>query len=120
AAALQAVLDAMDRLKSAEPSQEDLDRARQSLISSYLQETATIDGQVDALLDIEQYGLGRDYMLNFAARMAAVSAEEVRTAAQKHLNTAALAIAVVGPASMLSDPLKKLGQVSVIGSSHSF
>jgi zinc protease len=120
AAAVQAVLDAMERLRSADIPQEDLDRAKQSVISSFAQETATSDGQVGALLDIEQYGLGRDYLINFAARVAAVSAAEVKQAAQTHLDPRALAISVVGPAASLSEPLKKLGQVKVVGGRHTF
>jgi zinc protease len=119
-AALQACLDAIERLKSAESPQEEVERAKQSVIASYAQDTATAEGQINALLDIEQYGLGRDYMMNFEARVAAVSADEVKSAAQKHLNSAALAISVVGPAAALSDGLKKIGQVSVVAGRHTF
>jgi zinc protease len=110
----------MERLKSADIPQEDLDAAKKSLIASYAQDSATAAGQIGAIFDIEQYGLGRDYMINFEARVAAITADEVRSAAQRHLNASAVAIAVVGPASALSDPLKKLGQVSVVGSRQTF
>src|SRR5215471_11099677 len=109
AAAAQAVLDAMERLKSGAIPPEELERARQTVISSYAQDTANIEGQVAALFDIEQYGLGRDYMMNFGARVAVVTADEVKSAAQKHLNSAAVAVAVIGPAATLAESLKKFG-----------
>jgi zinc protease len=112
--AIQAVIDAMERLKTTIP-QEDLDRAKQSVFSLYAHDLATDEGQIAALLDIERYGLGRDYMMNFEARVAAVTAEEVKSAAQKHLSPAALVISVVGPGASLSESLKKLGQVSLVG-----
>jgi zinc protease len=114
ATAIQAVIDAMEHLKAAAIPQEELDRAKQGVSSSYSRDVATGQGFLTALLDIERYGLGRDYMLNFEARVGAVTAEEVRTAAQNHLNPSALAISVVGPGASLSDSLKKLGQVSLV------
>src|SRR5262245_19644132 len=120
APAVQAVIESMERLKSADIPQEDLERARQSVISSYAQDASNAEGQVTAIFDIEQYGLGRDYMMNFGARVAAVSADEVKTAAQKHLNPAAVVVSVVGPAATLAEPLKKLGQVSIIGARQNF
>jgi len=120
ATALQAILDTMERLKSGDIPQEDLEAAKQSLIASYAQDSATAGGQIASIFDIEQYGLGRDYMLNFQARVAAITSNDVNSAAKKHLNAAAVAIAAVGPASALSDPLKKLGQVSVVGSRQAF
>lgn len=119
-AAVQAILDAMERLKSADIPQEDLEAAKQSLKASYAQGSASGAGQIGAIFDIEQYGLGRDYLLNFDARVAAITSDEVKSAAKKHLNTTAIAIAAVGPASTLSDLLKKLGQVSVVGSRQTF
>jgi len=120
AAAAQAVLDAMERLKSGAIPPEELERARQTVISSYAQDTANIEGQVAALFDIEQYGLGRDYMMNFGARVAVVTADEVKSAAQKHLNSAAVAVAVIGPAATLAESLKKFGHVSIVGGRQNF
>src|SRR5262249_596997 len=82
-AALQAILEAMERLKSADIRQEDLEAAKQSLIASYTQDSGSAAGQIGAIFDIEQYGLGRDYLLNFGARVAAITSDEVKSAAQK-------------------------------------
>jgi zinc protease len=120
AAALQGILDGIEHLKSADIPQADLEAAKQSLIASYAQDTATTAGQIAALFDIEQYGLGRDYMLNFEARVGATSSDEIKAAAKKHLDAMAVAISAVGPAAVLSDPLKKLGPVSVVGSRQTF
>ena len=75
---MQAALDAMERMKSGDVPAEEIERAKQSVISSYVQDTTTFDGQISALFDIEQYGLGRDYILNFEARVAAVGSATAR------------------------------------------
>ena len=120
ATAVQTVIDAMERLRAGDIPPEELEQAKQKVITSYAQDTATSEGQMTALLDIEQYGLGRDYLLNFAARVAAVRADEVKSAAQKHLSPQSLVVSAVGPAASLSVSLKKLGQVSVVGGQHTF
>jgi zinc protease len=120
APALQGVLDSIEHLKSADIPQADLDAAKQSLVASYAQDTATTPGQIGALFDIEQYGLGRDYMLNFEARVGAIRPDEIKAAANKHLNAMTVAITAIGPAAALSDPLKKLGQVSVVSGRQTF
>ena len=115
AAGLAALLDAIERLRTGSIAPEDVERAKEGVVASYNRDSGSPQGQITALLDIEEYGLGRDYLINFEARVAAITADEVKAAAQKHLSAQAVAIGVVGPAAALSDPLKTLGQVSVIG-----
>ena len=54
-------------------------------------------GSPAALLDMEFYGLGLDYVLRLPERIRAVSAEEVQAAAQKYLPTDRYALVVAGP-----------------------
>ncbi|HYL98276.1 MAG TPA: hypothetical protein VEZ90_04920, partial [Blastocatellia bacterium] len=82
-------------------------------ISSFESSLATESGNANILLDIEQYGLGRDYIINFADRVNAVSMDEISAAARKHLNPQALAIAAVGPADRLQVAFSRIGPVSI-------
>jgi predicted Zn-dependent peptidase len=64
-------------------------------------------------LEIELYELGRDYLLNFATRVNAVTAADVQKAAQSYLKPQSVAIAVVATDEKVKESLKKLGPVSV-------
>ncbi|MGH9824589.1 MAG: M16 family metallopeptidase, partial [Blastocatellia bacterium] len=111
--ATQAVVSAMINLIQGGASEEDVNRIKGEIIAAFASSGNTDAGRGDLLLEIEQYGLGRDYSINFADRLNAVSIEEITAAAGKHLKPGALAIAVVGPASQLQTAFAKLGQVSV-------
>ncbi|MER3513431.1 MAG: hypothetical protein C4310_02705 [Chloroflexota bacterium] len=57
----------------------------------------TNEGVAQALLDMERYGLGLDYLQRYTDLIKAITAEQVQAAAQKYLNPDAYALAVAGP-----------------------
>jgi zinc protease len=54
------------------------------------------EGVAGAILNIETYGLGLDYLSNYADLIRAISMEDVQAAARKYMNPAAYALAVAG------------------------
>ncbi len=57
----------------------------------------TNDGVAGIILDMELYGLGLDYLLNYPDRINAINAASVQAAAQKYLDAENYALAVAGP-----------------------
>ena len=57
----------------------------------------TNDGVAGIILDMELYGLGLDYLVNYPDRINAISAASVQAAAQKYLDAEKFALAVAGP-----------------------
>jgi zinc protease len=57
----------------------------------------TNDGVAGIILDMELYGLGLDYLINYPDRINAITAASVQTAAQKYLDAENFALAVAGP-----------------------
>lgn len=57
----------------------------------------TNDGVAGIILDMELYGLGLDYLLNYPDRINAITAASVQAAAQKYLDSENFALAVAGP-----------------------
>lgn len=57
----------------------------------------TNEGIAQAILDMERYRLGLDYLERYAALIAAITAEQVQAAAQRWLDPDAYALAVAGP-----------------------
>jgi zinc protease len=103
----------MVRLQSEAPASERVESAKSKLIRKIAEQLKTNDGAAEVILDIETYGLGRDYLVNLAERVTAVTPVDVQRAAQNYLKPQSAAIVTAGPASTLQSALKSLGVVSV-------
>lgn len=57
----------------------------------------TNDGVAGIILDMELYGLGLDYLVNYPDRINAINASSVQAAAQNYLDSKNFALAVAGP-----------------------
>jgi zinc protease len=112
--AIESALAMMSRLQSAPPSTEQVESAKNRLIATFTDRLRTTEGAAEVILDIELYGLGRDYMINFADRVNAVTPADVLQAARTYLKPQSVAIVVRGAASQLETPLKRLGTVTVV------
>lgn len=107
------ITDTMTRMIANLPSAESVDAAKSKLIAAMAERLKTADGTVEMILDIEMYGLGRDYLISFADRVNAISPVDVQRAAQAHLKPQSLVIVIAGPASRLESHFKKLGNITV-------
>ncbi|MCI0487644.1 MAG: insulinase family protein [Blastocatellia bacterium] len=114
AGAIEAVIAAMSELQTRSPALDRVEAAKSKIISGFQERLRTNEGAADAILDVELYGLGRDYMLNFVDRVNAVTPSDVQQAAKDHLKPQALAVVVAGPSSKLESALKKNGPVTVM------
>ena len=73
----------------------------------------TDEGAASVILDIETYGLGRDYVVHYAERINAITASDVQHAAQTYLKPQALTIVIAGPPARFENLVKKLGPSTV-------
>lgn len=107
------ILDAMEALRVAPPSESELDRARSWLALGLPRGLETAGSVADRVADIESHGLGDDYLARFVERVSAVSGEQVRAAAHRHLQPARTSIALVGDLARIRKPLESLGRAEV-------
>jgi zinc protease len=112
-AMIQASLDQMTRLQSGQPAIEQVEAAKARLISMMGERLKTTDGVAEVMLDIETYRLGRDYLINFAERVNAVTPGDVQRAAQNYLKLQTAVTVIAGPAVKLEPLMKKLGAVTI-------
>ena len=110
---IDVIVDTMTRMPASQPAAERVEAAKAKLIAAMAERLKTTEGTAALILDIETYGLGRDYVVNLADRVSAVSAADVQRAAQAHLKPQSMAIAIAGPASRFETALKKVGAVTV-------
>jgi zinc protease len=107
-------LESMSRLQSGQPSVEEVEAAKSRIISSMAERLRTNEGTAGVILDIELYGLGRDYLINFADRLNRVTPADVQRAAQTYLRPQTAVAVIAAPAGRIEEPLKRLGNVTVI------
>ncbi|HEX8089117.1 MAG TPA: hypothetical protein VF762_09715, partial [Blastocatellia bacterium] len=109
-----AAIEAMSALQASAPPIDRVEAAKSRLIASMTERLKTAESTASVILEIETYGLGRDYLLNYAGRVNAITPQDVQRAAQNYLKPQSVAIAVAGPASQIEEPLRRLGAVTVL------
>jgi len=111
---IKSITTVMTRLDGQPPTLEQVEAAKSRLIAAMgerLRDPAATDGLI---LDIESYGLGRDYLLRYAERVNAVTPADIQAAARALLKPEAMAVVVSGPAAQLESDAKRFGPVTVI------
>jgi len=93
---------------------EPLRRARERLASTFPQQLQTAEG-VAALMGVNRiFGLPDEQLTSYVERVRRVSAQDVREAAAAYLDTARVAVVVVGDATLLHEDLAALGPFEVV------
>jgi zinc protease len=113
AGVLNSVQTAMNRLQTTLPAGEQVESAKSRLITEMAEKLKGNDGASQVLLDIETFGLGRDYLINFAERVSATTPAAVQQAAQSYLKPQSAVVVIAGPASKLEGAVKSLGAATV-------
>jgi zinc protease len=114
AEAIGYVISAMNDLKSRPIQALDFERARADVVSEIQNHLESPQGAAIALLEIEQYGLGRDYLIHCLDWARAVSLGDMTRVSQKYLKPESLAIAVAAPAGQVEGALRPLGAITIV------
>ncbi len=88
----------LQKVRDAEISPAELERAKTMMISSHAIDLQTNDEQARDLATNQLFGLGADEGAGYAAQINKITAADVQRAAQKYLRMENAALAVVGPA----------------------
>ncbi len=95
--AVEAMLSELRRIQDEPVSNEELDDVKDYATGIQPLRLESNDGIAAALLDMEFYNLGLDYLQRLPSLVRAVTPEQVQSAAQKYLNTETYALVVAGP-----------------------
>lgn len=100
--ALAAVREVIEKFAAEGPTAQEVEDARRYLLGSQARAWETAEEAAAALVEARRFGLGGDE----AARIAAVTPEDVRRAARRHLDPRALTVAAAGPIDARGRPLR--------------
>lgn len=95
--AIESMLGEVERITSEPVSEDELADNKANFTGRLPLQLETNEGVAGAILTMERYQLGLDYLRNYAAVIDAITAEEILAAAQRYLNPACYALAVAGP-----------------------
>jgi zinc protease len=108
------ITNLMARLQAQPPSLEQIEAAKVRLLAAMGERLRANPAIADLILDIESYGLGRDYVLHYAERVNAVTPADIQAAARDCFKPNTLVIALSGSAARLGADARKLGAVTVV------
>ncbi len=114
--ATKAALDVISGLSKSPFTDVELNRARDSILSSFIFQYDTRDKVLAERERLEFYGYPADYLENFKAGLEKVTVADLNAAAKKYIHTDKLAVLVVGNGPEIKPPLTdlNLGEVHTV------
>jgi len=113
AAAIDALLEEARLIRTTSPPTEaEVERARQSILNSFVFESDSTREILNQQLRYEYYGYPLDWLERYQKGIEAVTVEQARAAAAAHLHPDRFSILVVGPGEGMDAPLSNYGEVT--------
>jgi zinc protease len=103
------VLTELRRIRTGDVEARELDDTKNYLIGVFPAMVQTASDIAGRLLDMELYGLPRDYFDRYRENIAAVGKDDVERVAQKYIDPERVLIVIVGNAAQIREPLGTLG-----------
>jgi zinc protease len=104
AAARETLLKEFDRIRAEPVSAAELEDAKSYLAGSFVFDLETNADLADMMIMVERYGLGFGYPEEYVKKIRAVTAEDVKRVAERHLDPKALIWVVSGPVDEKGEP----------------
>jgi zinc protease len=111
-AATQAVLKVIGQLKTDPPTPEELKKAKDDVMNSFIFHYDTPEKTLNEQVVLAFYGYPPDFLEKYKDGIARVTAADVTRVANKYIDVSKLAIVVVGNKSEIKPPLTALGHVT--------
>jgi zinc protease len=112
AAAIEALNEEIDGLLRNPATPEELKRAKDSILNSFVFSVDSKEKVLSARMRYEFYGYPPDFLERYRAGIERVTADDVARAARKHVHKDRIALLVVGKESDFDRPLSSFGPVT--------
>jgi zinc protease len=111
-AATQAILEEIGRLKTKPPTPEELRKAKEQVLNSFIFHYDTPEKTLNEQVNLAFFGYPPDFLEKYKDGIERVTAADVTRVANKYIDVSKLAIVVVGNNSEIKPPLSTLGKVT--------
>ena len=95
-ASLKEIYGEIDRLRNEAPPVQELTGIKNNLAGVFTIQNSSREGVIGQLQFADLHGLGADYLENYVKNILAVTPDDVRATAQKHIDPAKISMAIVG------------------------
>lgn len=113
-AAVKAIVEEIERLKTEPPSTDELKRAKDQVLNSFIFNYDSPDKTLSEQVTLAFFGYPSDFLDKYKSGIEGVTAADVSRVAAKYIDTSKLAIVVVGNESEMKTPLSTLGKVTTV------
>src|SRR6187551_3241361 len=118
--AMQALLENLDKIASAPPSEAEVGMASRYLSDSFLFRTETLGAVADLTAKLAILGLPDDYFDTYRSALRKLDNATVYGAAQKYFQIKNPVMVVAGDAALIAKPLSHFAKVVIIDPEHDF
>ena len=118
--AMQALLENLDKISSAPPSEAEVGMASRYLSDSFLFRTETLGAVADLTVKLATLGLPDDYFDLYRGALRKLDNATVYGAAQKYFKIKNPVLVVAGDAALIAKPLSHFAKVVIIDPEHDF
>lgn len=113
-AAVKAIVDEIERLKTQPPTGDELKKAKDQVLNSFIFNYDSPDKTLSEQVTLAFYGYPTDFLEKYKTGIEGVTAGDVSRVAAKYIDTSKLGIVVVGNESEMKTPLSSLGKVTTV------
>ncbi len=113
APSLQEFLYELERLRNIKVSDKELGQAKSYLAGSFQLGLETQSGLAGRLLERKLYNLPEDYLETYVDKIMAITPDQIRDVARKHIDLDNLVICIVGDANKIKSDLQYFGNIDV-------
>lgn len=114
AAGIEALIEEARNLTAAPPTAEEVARAKESILSSFIFNFDSREEILGRQLELAFFDYPLDWLERYRAGIEAATVEQVREAAAEHVHPDAFRILVVGPSEGVDKPLSTFGEVHAV------
>src|SRR5208283_1082938 len=111
---IDAFNEELDALKTNPSTPEELSKAKQAILNSFVFRFDSKDKILDARMDYEFNGYPPDFLEKYRAGIEKVTKQDVDRVAQKYVHKDKMALLVVGKAADFDRPLSSFGPVTTL------
>ena len=113
-AAIQAIYDQIDGLRSHPPTVEEIKKAKDSILNSFVFEVDSKQKVLERRIAYDFYGYPADFLERYRAGIEKVTPGDVSRAVEKYVQKDQLALVVVGRSADFDKPLAEFGKVTTL------
>jgi zinc protease len=111
---LQAINTEVEKLRSAEVTERELEEAKQQVLNSFVFNFDSPAKTLNRVMRYEYFGYPKDFLFQYQKAIAAVTRADVLRVAKEHIRPENFAIVAVGNPKEFGKPLSTLGKVNTI------